>query len=83
MRSSAASPVYTLFVGIDIAAKTATAVWTTDGSTASHPLTIEQTAHGYALLHAQLEAIGHAPTTTLVVMETTGTYWMTFGLDTG
>lgn len=80
MLPPAALPASTLFVGVDIAAKTATATWTTDGPTAPRPVTIEQTPHGYGLLHAQLQATGHPPATTLVVMEATGTYWITLAM---
>src|SRR3712207_4193730 len=80
MLPPAAPGAYTLFVGIDIAAKTATAAWTTGDRNTSHPLTIDQTPHGYAHLHSQLQTTGHAPATTLVVMEATGTYWITLAL---
>ena len=80
MLPPAALPASTLFVGVDIAAKTATATWTTDGPTAPRPVTIEQTPHGYGLLHAHLQATGHPPATTLVVMEATGTYWITLAM---
>ncbi len=58
---------YTLFVGIDIAAKTATAAWTSNGSHRSHSLTIDQTVQGYATLQDHLQAPGHAPTTTFTL----------------
>ncbi len=50
MLPPAAPLAYTLFVGVDIAAKTATAAWTMDGTTALPPLTVEQTPSGYARL---------------------------------
>ncbi len=80
MSSPAVSSSYTLFVGIDIAAKTATAAWTSNGSHRSGSLTIDQTVQGYATLHDHLQATGHAPTTTLVVMEATGSYWITLAM---
>jgi len=80
MLPPAALPADTLFVGVDIAAKTATATWTTHGPTPPRPVTTEQTPHGYALLHAHLHATGHAPATTLVVMEATGPYAMTLDM---
>jgi len=51
----------TLFVGIDIAAKTATMTRTTNGKTCSRPLTVDQTPHGYAQLHTVLQTTGHTP----------------------
>jgi transposase len=71
-----ATPAYTLFVGIDLAAKTFTAAWTGGGLTTACLLTAEQTVAGYTTLQEQLHATGPAPATTLVVMEATGTYWM-------
>jgi transposase len=65
-----------LFVGIDIAAKTLTAVWQAPDGPASRPLTLEQTPSGFARLQARLRASGVAPADTLVVMEATGSYWV-------
>jgi transposase len=76
----AARSDYTLFVGIDVAAKTVTAAWTTDGTTSSRPLTIAQTPQGYTTLHTHLQTTGHPPETILVVMEATGTYWITLAM---
>ena len=72
---------YTLFVGIDIAAKTATAAWTTDGSFPTRPLTFAQTAPGYTRLHDQLCATRCPPETTLIALEATGPYWITLALQ--
>ncbi len=71
---------YTLFVGIDVAAKTVTTAWTTDSTMSTRPVTITQTPQGYTTLHEHLQATGHAPPTTLVVMEATGTYWITLAM---
>ena len=71
---------YALFVGIDVAAKTVTAAWTTDGTTSSRPLTIAQTPQGYTILHTHLQTTGYPPETILVVMEATGTYWITLAM---
>jgi transposase len=43
----------------------------------SVPITVAQTAPGYATLHARLAATGVAPTDTLVVLEATDSYWIT------
>ncbi len=66
-----------LYVGVDIAATTATAAWMTYTAPMSSPLTIAQTTHGYATLCTKLAAIGIAPTDTLIVLEATGSYWIT------
>ncbi len=72
----ASSGAYKLFVGIDIAAATATVAWLTRGGAVSRPVTIEQTPHGFLVLQQRLAALGYAPGETLVVMEATGTYWL-------
>jgi len=66
-----------LYVGVDIAAATATAAWMAYNAPMSGPITVAQTAHGYALLHERLTATGVVPTDTLVVLEATGSYWIT------
>lgn len=70
-------PVYRLFVGIDIAAASATCAWMQPAASITRPLTIEQTPAGMAQLHARLQATGIAPADTLIVMEATGSYWIT------
>jgi len=64
----------TCFVGADIAAETVTVVWQVEGQF-SRPVTIAQSAAGYAQLRRQLAAQAQ-PAQTLVVMEATSTYWM-------
>jgi transposase len=76
MDAGANAPEYRLFVGIDIAATTAMVVWQAAGGPASQPLTIAQTAQGFAALQRRLCATGVAPADTLVVMEATGSYWL-------
>jgi transposase len=67
---------YRLFVGVDIAAATFTAVWVEREATPSRPVTLEQTPHGFAALHARLQATGHAAAATLIVLEATSSYWV-------
>jgi transposase len=76
MSASLPSPVYRLFVGIDIAAATATCAWIQPGASSTRPLTIEQSPAGIAQLRARLQATGVAPAQTLIVMEATGSYWI-------
>lgn len=74
---------YQLFVGIDIAAASATVAWLTldksldklKGRT-TRPFTFEQSTAGFTTLQERLNTTGIAPTSTLVVMEATGTYWI-------
>jgi transposase len=69
-------PSYDLFVGIDIAAATASVAWMTSKQTASRAITIDQTPQGFSLLRQRLLATGHSAKTVLIVMEATGSYWM-------
>ena len=69
-------PAYQLFVGIDIAASTFAAVWTTDGSPRDRARSFPQTPAGFAALQEQLQATGFAAAHTLVVLEATGSYWI-------
>jgi transposase len=67
---------YQLFVGIDIAATTFAASWTTEGPPHERARTFPQTPAGFAALQEQLDATGIVPAHTLVVVEATGSYWI-------
>ena len=69
-------PPYQLFVGIDIAATTFTAVWTTDGPPRERARPFAQTPAGFAALQDQLRATGVVPAHSLIVVEATGSYWV-------
>ena len=69
-------PQYAHFVGIDIAAQTASVAWTTQPETVEPGFDIEQTLQGLETLQQRLRRHGCQPASTLVVMEATGTYWM-------
>jgi len=71
---TAASP--TLFVGIDIAAKTLAASWLRPGEAVSRPITLAQSPQGFATLHERLGQTGCVPAEVHVVMEATGSYWI-------
>lgn len=71
---------YSLFVGVDIAAKTATVAWGSTVEALSKPLIIEQTQTQWSKLVANLLEICPNPEECLVVMEVTGTYWMQMAL---
>jgi len=75
MEASEGTPRYRLFVGVDIAATTATVAWQVAGGPAIRPFTIEQSRQGFAALERRLRATKHAPAQILVVMEATGSSW--------
>ena len=66
--------VYQLFVGIDIAAHTATCSCCRPQLSPETAFTIDQTPTGWHTLHAHLQRTRIAPTATLVVLEATGNY---------
>jgi transposase len=76
----ASSADYRLFIGIDVAAKTFTASWTTDRAQYARAVTQEQTAAGLAQFQQHLQATGVGPADTLVVLEATGSYWITLAV---
>ncbi len=69
-------PVYRCFVGIDIAAASFTALWSTDGKMLPKAVTFSQSPAGFAAVQQQLQATGVAPAQTLIVLEATGSYWV-------
>src|SRR6266704_4571229 len=71
------APCYDLFVGIDIAATTASVAWMASDRKVSRALTIDQTPQGFTSLQQRLIKPGHLAQSILVVMEATGSYWMT------
>ena len=68
---------YRLFVGVDIAAATAMAAWQGETGKVSRSVQIAQSPQGHADLHAKLGAQGVPAAETLVVLEATGSYWIT------
>lgn len=77
MTSPTSAITYSLFVGIDIAATTAAAAWLAAGNKVTRALTIDQSPQGFRTLQQRLLSTGHSPASTLVVMEATGSYWIT------
>jgi transposase len=73
---AAARPAYHLFVGVDIAATSATVTWTGAVPAPPKPFTLPQTAEGFQTLQARLAATGVPPAATLLVVEATSTYWI-------
>ena len=59
----------------------ATVAWRLPGAPITRPITIDQTPAGIAQLLSRLQATGIAPGDTLVVLEATGSYWITLATD--
>lgn len=76
MTTGLAARIYKLFVGIDIAATTAEISIQRPGAKASRSFTIDQTPEGFNGLVHKLQAPGEEPSEVLVVMEATGSYWI-------
>lgn len=76
MTTGLAAGTYELFVGIDIAATTAEIAIQRPGAKASRSFTIDQTPEGFNRLVHKLQAAGKEPSHVLVVMEATGSYWI-------
>jgi transposase len=67
---------YQLYVGVDIAAASFTAVWHAEDALPPPARTFAQTAAGLTGFQQQLAATGVAAAETLVVLEATGSYWV-------
>ena len=67
---------YQLYVGVDIAAATATVSWQASTQKPGKLITIEQTLEGFSSLHQRLVKTGAIPAEILMVMEATGIYWL-------
>ena len=77
---SEAQHCYRLWCGIDVAAKTFTVCWTSDRNTYTSPLTLPQTAAGVGALQQQLYALAIPASDTLIVLEATGSYWISLAV---
>lgn len=77
MTESPTVPAYHCFVGIDVAAQTATAVWHVRDGKFHPPVTFSQRPDAIQAWLAQLTQTGVSPTETLMVMEATSSYWIT------
>jgi len=81
MQPSADRLTYQLFVGVDIAAATFTASWSCAAQPSIRPMTFAQTPAGFAAFQQLLQQTGIAPTATLIVMEATGSYWISLAVS--
>ena len=74
------APLYQLFVGVDIAATSFTAAWTLSSPARERARTFAQTPDGFAAFQAALATSGVEPTQPLIVLEATGSYWITLAV---
>src|SRR5215210_4796891 len=70
------SHFYQHFVGIDIAAKTVTVSIMPRGGSPGPARTFDQTSDGWAALQQHLLQAGCLPSSTLVGLEATSSYWV-------
>jgi transposase len=80
MTRDPAAPAYQLFVGVDIAAASFTTTWTLAGPPKERPRTFSQTPDGFASFQAALASTAVQPAKTLIVLEATGSYWITLAV---
>lgn len=76
MTTSTNDPTYGLFVGVDIAATSAKVSWLRPGEAPSRAISMEQTPQAFSALELRLLSTGHPASSILVVMEATGSYWI-------
>jgi transposase len=80
MTATPTAPTYDLFVGADIAAASFAATWTRGGAARERVRTFEQTPEGFVACQRWLATTGVAPGATLVVIEATGSYWVSLAV---
>ena len=78
MNSSALS--YRLFVGVDIAATSFAAGWSLPSRPTERARSFAQSPDGFAAFQAALLATEVEPVQTLIVLEATGSYWITLAV---
>ncbi len=72
--------LYQVFVGVDVAASSFTASWCEPTTVPCPAHTFAQTPTGYTAFHHQLQAMQVAPARILIVLEATGSYWVTLAV---
>lgn len=70
------STQFLLCCGVDSSATTFTASWTSPGHAPSKPRSFEQTPTGFDAFQKALATTSRGPSSTLVVLEATGSYWI-------
>src|SRR3954454_4701522 len=81
MLTSDSPAVYRLFVGVDIAATSFAASWTTVGTLRERAVSFPQTPDGFAAFEERLRDKGIPPAEILVVLEATGSYWVALAVS--
>jgi transposase len=81
MSATPARPSYQLFVGVDIAAASFAASWTRDGHACERARSFAQSPEGFASLQTALAATDVSPADTLLVLEATGSYWVSLAVS--
>jgi transposase len=71
---------YRLFVGVDIAAASFAATWTQAAPPSQRPRTFAQSPDGFAAFQAALASTHIAPAQSLIVLEATGSYWVSLAV---
>lgn len=77
---NAPAPSDHLFVGVDIAASSFAAAWVVNGSPLQRARTFTQTPDGFAAFQTALATTGVEAAKTLIVLEATGSYWITLAV---
>src|SRR5215212_8265866 len=72
---------YRVFAGVDIAATTFAASWTTAGAPRERAVTFAQSPDGFSSFQDRLLTLGVPPAETLVVIEATGSYWVALAVS--
>jgi transposase len=71
---------YRLFVGVDIAAASFATTWTPAGPPSQRARSFPQTPEGFAAFQVALASSAVPPAQTLIVLEATGSYWITLAV---
>jgi transposase len=77
---TASSYSYRLFAGVDIAAASFAAAWSPTRTPAQRTRQFSQTPEGFAAFQAALASTGVEAAQTLIVLEATGSYWITLAV---
>lgn len=81
MTATPSQPTFHLFVGVDIAAASFAASWTRGGQPCERARTFAQTPEGFTMLQTALATTGISPAQTLLVLEATGSYWVSLAVS--
>lgn len=81
MTATPSQPTFQLFVGVDIAAASFAASWTRGGQPCERARTFAQTPEGFTALQTALATTGVSPAQTLLVLEATGSYWISLAVS--